>query len=102
VSGADWQSLHSSWPRKGVEGCVCVYLLYIFCHLLQQSTIDHCRSRCKGRGGLSLIHSSLATANERDRHCLLVLLLVSCGGVRLSLLGTSVIVWPIVPAPDDR
>jgi hypothetical protein len=28
--------------------------------------------------------------------------LVSCGGVRLSPLGTSATIWPIVPAPDDR
>jgi hypothetical protein len=28
--------------------------------------------------------------------------LVSWGGVRLSPLGTSVNIWPIVPAPDDR
>jgi hypothetical protein len=28
--------------------------------------------------------------------------LVSCGGVRLSPLGTSAINWPIVPVPDDR
>jgi hypothetical protein len=31
-----------------------------------------------------------------------VFLLVSCGGVRLSKLGTSATNWPIVPAPDDR
>jgi hypothetical protein len=30
------------------------------------------------------------------------LFLVSWGGVRLSSLGTSPTVWPIVPAPDDR
>jgi hypothetical protein len=29
-------------------------------------------------------------------------LLVSCGVVRLSPLGTSATNWPIVPAPDDR
>jgi hypothetical protein len=29
------------------------------------------------------------------------LVLVSCGGVRLSPLGTSATNWPIVPAPDD-
>jgi hypothetical protein len=28
--------------------------------------------------------------------------LVSWGGVRLSPLGTSATIWPIVPAPDDR
>jgi hypothetical protein len=28
--------------------------------------------------------------------------LVSLGGVRLSPLGTSANIWPIVPAPDDR
>jgi hypothetical protein len=28
--------------------------------------------------------------------------LVSCGGVRLSPLGTLTTNWPIVPAPDDR
>jgi hypothetical protein len=28
--------------------------------------------------------------------------LVSWGGVRLSPLGTSATVWPIVPAPDDK
>jgi hypothetical protein len=28
--------------------------------------------------------------------------LVSLGGVRLSPLGTSATIWPIVPAPDDR
>jgi hypothetical protein len=28
--------------------------------------------------------------------------LVSCGGVRLSPLGTSATIWPIVPALDDR
>jgi hypothetical protein len=28
--------------------------------------------------------------------------LVSWGGVRLSLFGTSATVWPIVPAPNDR
>jgi hypothetical protein len=27
---------------------------------------------------------------------------VSCGGVRLSPLGTSATNWPIGPAPDDR
>jgi hypothetical protein len=26
----------------------------------------------------------------------------SCGGVRLSPLGTSVTIWPILPASDDR
>jgi hypothetical protein len=31
-----------------------------------------------------------------------ILFLVSCGGVRLSPLGTSATNWPIVPAPDDR
>jgi hypothetical protein len=30
------------------------------------------------------------------------LFIISCGGVRLSPLGTSVTIWPIVPAPDDR
>jgi hypothetical protein len=30
---------------------------------------------------------------------LLLLLLVSCGGVRLTSLGTSATIWPI--APDD-
>jgi hypothetical protein len=29
-------------------------------------------------------------------------LLVSWGGVRLSPLGTSATIWPIVPAPDDE
>jgi hypothetical protein len=28
--------------------------------------------------------------------------LVFWGGVRLSLLGTSANIWPVVPAPDDR
>jgi hypothetical protein len=28
--------------------------------------------------------------------------LVSCGGVRLSPLGTSANIWPIVTAPDDK
>jgi hypothetical protein len=28
--------------------------------------------------------------------------LVSWGGVRLSPLGTSATIWPIVPAPDNR
>jgi hypothetical protein len=28
-------------------------------------------------------------------------LLVSCGGVRLSPVGMSDTIWPIVPAPDD-
>jgi hypothetical protein len=31
-----------------------------------------------------------------------VFFLISWGGVRLSPLGTSVTIWPIVPAPDDR
>jgi hypothetical protein len=31
-----------------------------------------------------------------------VTFLVSWGGVRLSPLGTSATIWPIVPAPDDR
>jgi hypothetical protein len=33
---------------------------------------------------------------------LFAFLLVSLGGVRLSLLGTSATNWPIAPAPDDR
>jgi hypothetical protein len=32
----------------------------------------------------------------------LVFFLVSLGGVRLSPLGTSANIWPIVAAPDDR
>jgi hypothetical protein len=28
--------------------------------------------------------------------------LVSRGGLRLSPLGTSATIWPIVPSPDDR
>jgi hypothetical protein len=31
-----------------------------------------------------------------------VSVLIFWGGVRLSPLGTSSIIWPIVPAPDDR
>jgi hypothetical protein len=29
-------------------------------------------------------------------------LLISWGGVRLSPLGMSATMWPIIPAPDDR
>jgi hypothetical protein len=31
-----------------------------------------------------------------------ILGLVFLGGVRLSQLGTSATVWPVVPVPDDR
>jgi hypothetical protein len=31
-----------------------------------------------------------------------MIILISCGGVRLSPLGTSAIIWPIVPAPDNE
>jgi hypothetical protein len=31
-----------------------------------------------------------------------IFFLISWGGVRLSPLGTSATVWPIVPDPDDR
>jgi hypothetical protein len=37
-----------------------------------------------------------------DMKCGVFFFLVSCGGVRLSPLGTSAPNWPIVPAPDDR
>jgi hypothetical protein len=53
---------------------------------------------------LSLSHYVTREYKMKGSGCHLVTLgfLVSWGGVRLSLLGTSATIWPIVPVPNDR
>jgi hypothetical protein len=38
----------------------------------------------------------------KQNNFLFFIYFISWGGVRLSPLGTSETIWPIVPAPDDR
>jgi hypothetical protein len=55
---------------------------------------------CKyNQGKISLYRRVMV---QKDTGSLVSLvLLISCGGVRLSPVGMSGIIWPIVPAPDD-
>lgn len=47
------------------------------------------------------LHSASAHGRA-NTYSVILYLLVSLGGVRPSLLSTSVTVWPIVPVSDDR
>jgi hypothetical protein len=48
----------------------------------------------------NLLLPVLISTENKSVHSLLSL--VSWSGVRLSTLGTSASIWPIVPSPDDR
>jgi hypothetical protein len=43
-------------------------------------------------------HSSIPSTEVKNA----LINLISWGGVRLSRLGTSAIIWPTIAAPDDR
>jgi hypothetical protein len=68
-----------------------------------QITGQHSRKSAQKISSLySILSTTIHFSLQGISHTSIVIFLVSFSGVRLSPLGTSANIWPIVPAPDDR